>query len=277
MTASPRGRRCRSANERARLTTARIGQDSLLMHFLDIIGWREIALRLGSAALIGALLGLNRELRGKSAGLRTNALVALGAATLTLGSLGLTTGPDLVPHFDAVSRVVQGIITGIGFLGAGVILRDVGGTRVRGLTTAATTWLVAVFGIVCGLGVWPVAMIGMALTLVDPHARRPARKKHSPPLSEAQGRGTRSSTLLARAARSRHRFPHRRRADARRHRRRAGSRRWDRGRPMRGLSHAARPLSLGGGERTAGVRCARGCAARETRGPDVCGGRDLFQ
>jgi putative Mg2+ transporter-C (MgtC) family protein len=136
------------------------------MHFLEIIGWGEIALRLCSAVFIGAVLGLNRELNGKPAGLRTNALVSLGAALLTMASIGTATGRDHGPDPAAVSRVMQGIITGIGFLGAGVILRDVGGTRVHGITTAATIWLVAVLGIICGAGFWPVAIVGVLLTLM---------------------------------------------------------------------------------------------------------------
>jgi putative Mg2+ transporter-C (MgtC) family protein len=136
------------------------------MHFLELIGWREIALRLCSAALIGAVLGLNRELLGKPAGLRTNALVSLGAAMLTLGSIGVAAGNPLNPDEGAVSRTIQGIITGIGFLGAGVILRDVGGTRVHGITTAATIWLAATLGILCGIGGWPVATVGFVLTLL---------------------------------------------------------------------------------------------------------------
>jgi putative Mg2+ transporter-C (MgtC) family protein len=146
------------------------------MQFLEIIGWREITLRLCSAVLIGALLGLNRELNGKPAGLRTNALVSLGAALLTLISIGTAMGHDHAPDPGAVSRVMQGIITGIGFLGAGVILRDVGGTRVHGITTAATIWLVAVLGIVCGAGIWPVALVGVVLTLVVLVLGRPLEK-----------------------------------------------------------------------------------------------------
>lgn len=146
------------------------------MKFLEVIGWGEITLRLCSAALIGAVLGLNRELRGKPAGLRTNSLVALGAALLTLAGIGVATGQDGIPDPGAVSRTMQGIITGIGFLGAGVILRDVGGTKVHGITTAATIWLVAALGIVCGMGIWPVALIGVGLTLVVLVLGRPLEK-----------------------------------------------------------------------------------------------------
>src|SRR5438552_971391 len=136
------------------------------MDIAQILGWQEIALRLSSAALIGGVLGLNRELRGKPAGLRTNALVSLGSALLVLGGLGVADGTDQSLQVNVLSRAMQGIITGIGFLGAGVILRDTSGARVHGLTTAATIWLTATLGILCGAGIWSVALSGVALTLV---------------------------------------------------------------------------------------------------------------
>lgn len=103
----------------------------MTMDPLKLLGWTEIILRLGSAVFIGALLGVNRELRGKPAGLRTNALVALGAALTTLASIGISLGAEAGQAADAnaVSRAVQGIITGVGFIGAGVIIRDNSGTR----------------------------------------------------------------------------------------------------------------------------------------------------
>ena len=124
----------------------------------------EIALRLGAALVLGSAIGLNRELHGKSAGLRTQALVTLGAAVATLVAL---TSPDLSMAIDpnAASRIVQGILTGIGFLGAGVILRDTLG-HVSGLTTASTIWICAVLGIVCGLGYWFILTIALVLTLI---------------------------------------------------------------------------------------------------------------
>ena len=136
------------------------------MDIVQILGWREIALRLGSATLIGGLLGLNRELKGKPAGLRTNALVSLGSALLILASLGVAAGTDLALQANVMSRAIQGIITGIGFLGAGVILRDTSGARVHGITTAATIWLTATLGVLCGAGVWSAALLGVGLTLV---------------------------------------------------------------------------------------------------------------
>jgi putative Mg2+ transporter-C (MgtC) family protein len=131
-------------------------------------GWLEILLRLGAAVALGSILGINRELQGKPAGLRTNALVALGAALLTLASVGFAMNgdPSRAPNSDAVSRVVQGIITGVGFVGAGVIMRDSTGTRVHGLTTAATIWVSSALGVLCGAGVWSGALLGGGLTLL---------------------------------------------------------------------------------------------------------------
>ena len=135
------------------------------MDLIHSLGWQEIALRLGSATLTGAVLGLNRELKGKPAGLRTNALVSLGSALLILASLGVAAGEDAALRANVLSRAMQGIITGVGFLGAGVILRDKDGTQVHGLTTAATIWLTATLGVLCGAGMWPVALLGVGLTL----------------------------------------------------------------------------------------------------------------
>jgi putative Mg2+ transporter-C (MgtC) family protein len=136
------------------------------MDITQTLGWQEIGVRLGSATFIGAALGLNRELRGKPAGLRTNALVSLGAALLILASLSIAASTTAAEQASVVSRAIQGIITGIGFLGAGVILRDTSGTRVHGITTAATIWLTATLGVLCGVGLWPVALLGAGLTLL---------------------------------------------------------------------------------------------------------------
>jgi putative Mg2+ transporter-C (MgtC) family protein len=122
----------------------------------------EIAVRLSAALILGSALGLNRELHGKPAGLRTHALVSLGAAVAALVALGLP-GASSSSDPNAISRVLQGILTGIGFLGAGVIMRDPVG-HVTGLTTASTIWICAVLGVVCGLGYWSILAIGMALT-----------------------------------------------------------------------------------------------------------------
>jgi putative Mg2+ transporter-C (MgtC) family protein len=127
-----------------------------------LTGNGEIALRLGAALILGSALGLNRELHGKPAGLRTHGLVSLGAAVAVIVSLGIP-GESKANDPNAVSRVLQGILTGIGFLGAGVILRDPNG-HVTGLTTAATIWICAVLGVACGLGYWSVLGIAIGLT-----------------------------------------------------------------------------------------------------------------
>jgi putative Mg2+ transporter-C (MgtC) family protein len=123
----------------------------------------EIALRLLVAAIIGGLIGLNRELHDKPAGLRTHALVALGAALVVVmvAPPGIATGST-----DALSRVIQGVVTGIGFLGAGVILRDPGDRRVHGLTTAAGVWVTALFGMAAGAGQFVLVGVGSTLMLV---------------------------------------------------------------------------------------------------------------
>ena len=127
-------------------------------------GNEETALRLGAALVVGALFGLNRELHGKPAGLRTHALVSLGAAAAAVLILRAPDG-RLTADPNAISRVIQGILTGVGFLGAGVILRDPAG-HVTGLTTAATIWVCAVLGLVCGLGYWFVLGVTVALTTI---------------------------------------------------------------------------------------------------------------
>jgi putative Mg2+ transporter-C (MgtC) family protein len=107
----------------------------------------DIAVRLGLALLYGGIIGLNRDLHHKRAGLRTFGLVALGTAGMTLGMLA-----GSAVDMANVSRVVQGILTGIGFLGAGVILHRPDSGRTTGLTTAAAIWFTAGLAVLCGLG-----------------------------------------------------------------------------------------------------------------------------
>src|SRR5260370_3426384 len=96
------------------------------MYRIVLSGNEETAVRLGTALIVGGVLGLNRELHGKPAGLRTHALVSLGAAVATMVVLS-SPNHSLAINPNAIGRVVQGILTGIGFLGAGVILRDSSG------------------------------------------------------------------------------------------------------------------------------------------------------
>lgn len=143
------------------------------MNFVDAITLKELILRLGVAALIGAALGLNRELHDKPAGLRTHALVTLGAAIATIAIHPQVGGGG--PDPNALSRVIQGILTGVGFLGAGVILRDAGG-HVTGLTTAATIWVCAALGIVCGCGYWDVVGVALGIVVIVLSFGRPVER-----------------------------------------------------------------------------------------------------
>lgn len=125
----------------------------------------ELALRLVVAIVAGGAIGWEREWRKKPAGLRTHMLVSLGAAITILASIEytedfyLTRGVAIDPL-----RVVQGVIGGIGFLGAGAILQRKG--NVRGLTTAASLWTAAALGITCAMGYFEIAGISVALTLL---------------------------------------------------------------------------------------------------------------
>jgi len=123
----------------------------------------ELALRLTAATVIGGAIGLNRDMHGRAAGLRMLGLVALGAALATVSVLGFQANTRFPA--DAVSRVIQGVLTGVGFLGAGVIMRDQVG-NVHRLNTAASVWVTAAIGIICGLGEWLVAVFGATLVLL---------------------------------------------------------------------------------------------------------------
>jgi putative Mg2+ transporter-C (MgtC) family protein len=115
--------------------------------------WLEIIIRIGAAALIGGGIGLNRHLHHKAVGLRTLSLVASGAAGLVVATLHASGG---VSHVDAMSRVLQGIMTGVGFIGAGVIMRNQVDDKIHGLTTAAGVWITAALGALCGIGEWKI-------------------------------------------------------------------------------------------------------------------------
>src|SRR5689334_20715797 len=120
----------------------------------------RVVLRLFVAGLMGAIIGYDRERKASPAGFRTHILVALGAALFVIApsQSGFSA--------DDVSRVVQGIVAGIGFLGAGAILKRDASLTVRGLTTAASIWLTAAIGIAAGLGQLLTALIATAFGLV---------------------------------------------------------------------------------------------------------------
>jgi putative Mg2+ transporter-C (MgtC) family protein len=127
----------------------------------------ETGLRLGTAAFVGAVIGINRDLANKPIGMRTLGLVALGAASVAVAVIqvqGMAENPDAMSR--VVQGIIQGIMAGISFIGAGVILRDAQKRTVEGLTTAATVWVTAALGIACGLAAWDVVGIGVVLALV---------------------------------------------------------------------------------------------------------------
>jgi putative Mg2+ transporter-C (MgtC) family protein len=141
------------------------------------LSWGETALRLVAGAGFGGVLGIEREWRGHEAGARTHMLLALGAALFGVLSVGAFGGFFAQRASTDVSmdptRIASYVAAGIGFLGAGTIMKE--GDRVRGLTTAASLWAVAAVGLASGLGFWPGAVIASAIALVTLLAERPLR------------------------------------------------------------------------------------------------------
>lgn len=136
------------------------------MDLTAVLTTEEMGLRLLAAAFCGALLGLDREMRGKAAGLRTHTLISISCALTTMVALeffaGLQTSGDERPS-DPV-RVIQGVAQAVGFISAGVMFRS--GDSVRGATTAAIIWVAGGLGIACGAGYYALAGMTLALCLV---------------------------------------------------------------------------------------------------------------
>lgn len=129
----------------------------------DLSFQMDIGARPLAAALLGGAVGLEREIHGHQAGMRTHMLVALGSAVFTVLSIyGFPT--SLAMGATDPSRISAQIVTGIGFLGAGAILKD--GANVRGLTTAASLWVVAAIGLAAGVGGYFVATAGAAIAII---------------------------------------------------------------------------------------------------------------
>jgi putative Mg2+ transporter-C (MgtC) family protein len=120
----------------------------------------RVLVRLVAAALFGAIIGFQRERAGKPAGLRTHMLVALGAALFVIAAI------EWGMEQDDLSRVIQGIATGIGFIGGGAILKLSEEREITGLTTAAGIWLTAAAGVAAGMGRWGAAALAVALTWI---------------------------------------------------------------------------------------------------------------
>ena len=126
----------------------------------DLAQFVRVVVRLGMAALLGGVLGFEREQVGKSAGLRTHMLVSLGAALFTVASV------EAGMSVADLSRVFQGIAAGIGFIGAGAILKLTSEQEIRGLTTAASLWLTAAAGTAAGAGYLWIPIVGVLLALI---------------------------------------------------------------------------------------------------------------
>jgi putative Mg2+ transporter-C (MgtC) family protein len=136
-----------------------------------------VLLRVFAAVLFGGVVGIERERAGKPAGVRTHMLVSLGTAVVVIACT------DAGMSLDGLSRAIQGIVTGIGFIGAGTILKLNEQREIQGLTTAAGLWMTAAIGVAAGLGILGVALIGTLVTvlvLVLEHfidARRTRKRK----------------------------------------------------------------------------------------------------
>ncbi len=130
------------------------------MTSLSPLPWLDVAVHLGIAVIFGAIIGLDREYSHKAAGLRTNMLVSLGSALFMMATIqsGMAEAEG-----TALPRSLQGIITGVGFVGAGSILRE---DRVRGLTSATAVWVSAGAGVAAGLGLWQLGLMGTGFALL---------------------------------------------------------------------------------------------------------------
>jgi putative Mg2+ transporter-C (MgtC) family protein len=131
--------------------------------------WLSLSFRLTLALIVGCVIGLNRQQGGRPAGMRTFMLVSMGSALFVMIPLQAD-GESTFATTNALSRTIQGVTTGVGFLGAGLILQQTsrrsGVTKVRGLTTAASVWTAAALGAAIGCGLWEMGLIGALLTLI---------------------------------------------------------------------------------------------------------------
>jgi putative Mg2+ transporter-C (MgtC) family protein len=135
----------------------------------------HVIIRLVAATLLGAIVGLQRQTTGKPAGLRTHMLVSLATATFVISCSGAGMSAD------GVSRVIQGIVTGIGFIGAGSILKLSRQHEIRGLTTAASVWMTAAIGVTVGLGGLGIALMLTVLALIILALERFEHRVHGKP------------------------------------------------------------------------------------------------
>jgi putative Mg2+ transporter-C (MgtC) family protein len=162
-----------------------------MWHRLIQIFRLDLMLQIGLATLLGGAIGLERELGGKPAGLRTNILICIGSVLYTHLSLSMLSGPNGIPTGTDTTRVAAQIVTGVGFIGAGTILHARG--AVVGLTSAATIWVVAAIGIALGSGYYlegvgttlavilVLAGLGRAEKIVQSHSMRSMISVHAKP------------------------------------------------------------------------------------------------
>ncbi|MGF1498400.1 MAG: MgtC/SapB family protein [Elainellaceae cyanobacterium] len=125
---------------------------------LDPMSWPQLLLRLGCALLAGGVIGAEREGKDKPAGLRTNMLASFGSAIFVLIPIQIGAVQQSI---EVISRTIQGVVAGIGFLGAGTIMRH---REVQGLTSAAAVWVSASLGVAASCGLWQLSLVGAAVT-----------------------------------------------------------------------------------------------------------------
>ncbi|MGB7416881.1 MAG: MgtC/SapB family protein [Thermosynechococcaceae cyanobacterium] len=124
------------------------------------LSWQALSLRLGAALLVGTVIGWEREAKSKPAGLRTNMLVSFGSALFILVPIQIGA---LQQNIDILGRTISGIISGVGFIGAGTIFRD---SKVHGLTSAAAIWVSAALGVAVACGLWGIGLLGALVAWV---------------------------------------------------------------------------------------------------------------
>lgn len=145
-----------------------------ISNYIDFRSLIPLAFAMG----LGAIIGIEREIHGKPAGLRTNILICMGAATFMMIANRMLASPD------AISRMTAGIVTGVGFIGGAVVLRD--RTNVYGVTTAATIWVVTSIGIACGMQLYDIAVAVTLLSLLILVVLNPLDRKIHKPSKETE-------------------------------------------------------------------------------------------
>ncbi|WP_333338847.1 MgtC/SapB family protein [Microcoleus sp. BROC3] len=154
---------------RAREEPVQVGVQAMSSIFFSPNDWQTVTFRLTAALLVGFAIGMNRQQPGRPAGLRTFMIVSLGAAIFVMIPLQMD-GDSTFSSSNALSRTIQGVATGVGFLGGGIILQQtqypVGKAEVKGLTSAATIWLAAGLGAAAGCGLWVMSLIGTLFALL---------------------------------------------------------------------------------------------------------------